>query len=97
MDVKTISVTYGRKFNLGNYQSAEISMSAWADVEPGENLDTAHRQLWEMCKANVRAQAMPLIKEGSGGEVFLGLPDLTPVLPQVDSETVTVPVTPNLA
>jgi hypothetical protein len=30
--IKTIAVTYGRKFNLGDYNSLNIEVSAWADI-----------------------------------------------------------------
>ena len=34
-----IGVTYERKVNLGNYQSATIGVSVWVDVEDGDVRD----------------------------------------------------------
>lgn len=77
MNVKTVSVHYGRKHNLGDYNSANVECTIWADVEEGENLNRVMGDLWEMAKNNVRAQLVPLAK-GNGSmkteEIFLGLP-----------------------
>jgi hypothetical protein len=76
--IKTVSVTYGRKFNLGDYNSATIDVTIWADVEEGEHLDPLMHDLWAMAKENVRAQSLPLLnKNGANAnlkEAFLGLP-----------------------
>ena len=75
--IKTVSVTYERKQNLGDYSSANIGCTVWADVEEGEDLDLAMRNLWEMAKANVKQQLVPLTKSGASMNVetlFLGLP-----------------------
>jgi hypothetical protein len=76
--IKTVSVTYGRKFNLGDYNSATIDCTLWADVDEGENLDQAMHDLWSCAKENVKAQSLPLLnKNGSNSnikEAFLGLP-----------------------
>jgi hypothetical protein len=37
MIIKTISVTYGRKVNLGNYNGAEASLTLWADLQERDN------------------------------------------------------------
>jgi hypothetical protein len=75
--VKTVSVTYGRKFNLGDYNSSQIDCTIWADVKEDENLDDAMKSLWSMAKENVKAQSLPLIDKKSNAniqEMFLGLP-----------------------
>ncbi len=75
--VKTVSVTYGRKFNLGDYNSATIDCTIWADVKEDENLDQAMKSLWSMAKENVIAQAVPIIDKKANvniRELFLGLP-----------------------
>jgi len=71
-----VSVTYGRKFNLGEFQSAHIEISIWAEVDEEDDLNEAMGQLWSMAKENVRAQALPLIakQRAKVKEVFLGLP-----------------------
>jgi len=76
--VKTVSVTYGRKLNLGDYNSAQVDCTIWADVSDDQDLDAAMTALWEMAKANVKAQALPLVKGSNGSssmkQAFLGLP-----------------------
>jgi hypothetical protein len=78
--VKTVSVHYGRKLNLGDFNSATVECTVWADVDEGENLDQAMHGLWDMAKENVKAQLVPLNREKSGNgslstkEFFLGLP-----------------------
>lgn len=76
--VKTVSVTYGRKFNLGDYNSAQIDCTLWADVQDGEDLNQAMHALWAMAKENVKAQSLPLLSKNNGNsnlkELFLGLP-----------------------
>lgn len=74
--IKTVSVTYGRKFNLGDYNSAHIELSIWADVTEEEDMDATMHQLWDMAKNNVKAQAVPLVNNGSAEikNIFMGLP-----------------------
>lgn len=36
MQLKTVSVTYGRKINLGDYNSATVDCTLWADLDEGE-------------------------------------------------------------
>jgi hypothetical protein len=77
--VKTVSVHYGRKINLGDYNSANVECTVWADVEPDEDLDAAMHALWSCAKENVKAQLVPLAKKNGAGsinikETFLGLP-----------------------
>ena len=78
MNIKTVSVTYERKINLGDYNSATIGITMWADVEPeeNENLDEIMGALWSMAKENVKAQAIPLVRRQQAEviEVFMGLP-----------------------
>lgn len=76
--VKTVSVYYGRKVNLGDFNSANVECTVWADVEAGEDLNQAMHGLWEMAKENVKAQVLPLTSKNGGSlrqvETFLGLP-----------------------
>lgn len=76
--VKTVSVEYKRKFNLGDYNSAEIGCTIWADVtdlQPETTLNDVMQGLWEMAKTNVKSNAVP---EKGGAtttkQYFLGLP-----------------------
>jgi hypothetical protein len=74
--VKTVSVTYGRKFNLGDYNSATVDCTIWADVAPDEDLNQAMQDLWSMAKENVKSQSMPIVSKANANvqEAFLGLP-----------------------
>lgn len=59
--IKTLSVTYERKFNLGNYQSLHIGMTSWADVHDDTTADAVQAELWKWVKAAVKEQALPVI------------------------------------
>ena len=74
--VKTISVTYDRKFNLSDFNSLHLSYTVWADVSEDQDLHEANNGLWEMARENVRAQALPVVQKqvATAKEVFLGLP-----------------------
>ena len=74
--IKTVSVTYGRKFNLGDYESVHIEISIWADVEEDEDLNEVMPRLWDMAKANVKAQALPLVQKNQAQveQIMMGLP-----------------------
>jgi len=61
-EIKTISVTYGRKFNLGDYNSAHLETTYWADLDPDESPVDVAKSLWETAKTDVKVQALPLIK-----------------------------------
>ncbi|MBE9053947.1 hypothetical protein IQ243_26820 [Nostocales cyanobacterium LEGE 11386] len=62
MEVKTISVTYHRKFNLGDYESLELGCSLWAQIDPEEDAEGATQFLYMQAKASVKEAAMPLLK-----------------------------------
>lgn len=84
MRVKTVSVSYTRKINLGNYNSAEVGATLWAELEPGEDIGdgmhNAMNDLWTACKANVKAQLIPLTVTKDDqivaelNKLFLGVP-----------------------
>lgn len=52
--IQTESVTYGRKFDLGNYQSVSFEMIVWADVVDPEQQEAILQSLWKLVKNNVR-------------------------------------------
>ena len=78
MNIKTVSVTYERKQNLGDYNSANVGCTVWADVSFDDDklLHEEMTALWKMAKDNVRAQLVPLTGNGSVKveNLFLGLP-----------------------
>ena len=65
--IKTVSVNYERKLNTGNYSSATVGISLWADIEldadgkPTENVQDVLRDLWGIAKANAKEQMIPLM------------------------------------
>lgn len=77
MRVKTVSACYERKLNLGDYHSATIGCTLWADVDEDDDLNQVMHDLWSMAKENVKAQALPLVDRQPNTnvqEAFLGLP-----------------------
>ena len=76
MIIKTVSVHYERKHNLGDYNSAAIGCDLWADVTEEDDLAACMTALWEMAKANVKAQLLPLVTKQTAQvhEIFMGLP-----------------------
>ena len=62
MKLTAIAVTYGRKHNLGNYNSAHVEVSLWADLEEGEDVAAATLELRERARDEVKAELMRLIK-----------------------------------
>jgi hypothetical protein len=62
MKIKTISITYERKFNLGDYNSATCGCTAWADVDTEQELVAdALDALRIICSESVKEQATPLL------------------------------------
>lgn len=61
MQINTVGVEYRRKFNLGNYESLELSISFYAKVDPDEDPDAVAEFLWHQAKASVKAQAAPVL------------------------------------
>lgn len=61
MRVKTISVTYGRKFNLDDYESLHVEETIWADLDEGDDQAACETELWSIAKAAIKAQAMPVL------------------------------------
>lgn len=76
MQVKTIAVTYGRKWNLGDYQSATVEASAWADLDENDDSKAMFDALFAEAKAVVKEQSLPLLRKVTADtqEAFAGLP-----------------------
>jgi hypothetical protein len=62
MKIGTVSISYSRKFNLGNYESLEVGCSLWAQVEDEEDASGVVQFLYHQAKAAVKEAAMPVIK-----------------------------------
>ena len=76
--IKTVSVGYKRKMNLGDYNSADFECSMWADLDDGVDPLEACAKLGLLVKENVRNQAMPVLRFHSNAltELANSLPDL---------------------
>lgn len=80
MKVKTISATYGRKFNLDDWESMELSCTMWADLDEGEDPAQCEAQLFAMARDQVKAQALPVLakreqrRRSVAKELIEGLP-----------------------
>ena len=62
MKITTISVTYGRKFNLGNYESVHLEETVWADLDEEDEAADVEDYLYAFAKHGVKAAALPLIQ-----------------------------------
>ncbi|QLE45202.1 hypothetical protein FD723_33305 (plasmid) [Nostoc sp. C052] len=63
MEIKTIAVTYTRKFNLGDYESLELTCSLWGQIDPKEEDAQGTTQfLFQQAKDSVKEAAIPVIK-----------------------------------
>lgn len=76
MNITTISATYERKHNLGDYNSANIGMTLWAQLEPGEDEAAAAIALRDMARNHVVTELSRLDKrlEAKVQDLFMGLP-----------------------
>jgi len=63
MRVTAISVAYNRTFNLGDYNNAKFEVSLQAELDEDEDEAQALAALWEVAKATVKAQALPVVRK----------------------------------
>lgn len=73
MRIKTVSVTYGRKINLGDYNSAELGLSLWADLDDADSdAESAVKELQAAARELVRAEYMRIkqqVKQPANGRI----------------------------
>ncbi len=76
MKLNSIAVTYGRKVNLGDYNSQHVEITLWADLEDGDDPELATSGLRQMARhqvmnelARTNAKLAAEVKD-----VFMGLP-----------------------
>lgn len=76
MNIKEISVTYGGKLNLGDYNSAHIEMTASAVLDNFDEPEKARAELLAFVTEAVQQRARELFaKRGARvDEIFAGLP-----------------------
>lgn len=74
--IDRVEVTYGGKLNLGNYQSAEISATIGATLDPGDDPDQVAVDLFTQARDMVIKRAAPLIADKAAlvEGVFTSLP-----------------------
>jgi hypothetical protein len=53
MEIQTISVSYTRKFNLGDFESLEVSDTAWAKLDRDDDESECMEELFNICKRQV--------------------------------------------
>lgn len=76
MQLKTISVTYGRKLNLGDFNSIHAEISLWADLDEGDDEAKAAEALRQMARNQVMLE-LSRVKpdlETKIQNIFAGLP-----------------------
>lgn len=76
MIIKTIAATYGRKLNLGDFNSAHAEMTLWADLEEGDDEAQAAIALREMARNHVMHELGRVDQRlrAKTEELFMGLP-----------------------
>ena len=76
MKLKTITVTYGRKLNLGDYNSSHVEMSLWAELDEGDCEIAASEALRQMARNNVMSELARLQPklDAKVQDIFMGLP-----------------------
>ncbi len=76
MVLRSISVTYGRKLNLGDYSSAHSEISLWADLEEGDDEATAAEALRTMARNQVLLELSRVEQKLAAKveNIFAGLP-----------------------
>lgn len=76
MKVTTISATYDRKVNMGDFNSANIGMTLWAQLEPEDNEAACATALREMARNHVVTELARIDRrlEAKVQDLFLGLP-----------------------
>ena len=76
MQISEITVTYGGKLNLGDYNSAHVEISITALLDGTDDAQAATADLFEQAKGAVRAQSIELVKKvrTAATQAFAGLP-----------------------
>lgn len=76
MRLKTVSVTYSRKLNLGDYNSVHSEVSLWADLEEGDDEATAADALRTMARNQVLLELARVEQKLAAKveNIFAGLP-----------------------
>jgi len=68
MRVTQISTTYERKFNLGDYQSLKLAVTAWASLDEDDDYGDAVKALQADCRCAVREEYLALKEKLQPGQ-----------------------------
>ena len=60
MNIRTMTATYSRKYNLGNYESLELSTMLVGDLELNDDPIEAQQELFMRCVSAVHDTALEL-------------------------------------
>lgn len=76
MKITEISVTFGGTLNLGDFNSAKLSVTFSALLDDGDDPDAARSLLMTMAQSAVREKAQELQRgrKARVDEIFAGLP-----------------------
>jgi hypothetical protein len=76
--ITTVSATYGRKVNLGDFNSGHIEVSLWAELEPTDDEAAATLALMEMARHQAMNEIARVTQDKRLSErlqeVLMGLP-----------------------
>ena len=70
MQIKTIAVSYSRKFNLGNFNSVDLSCFLWAQIVAEEGEDGCVQIFQDKCRKHVRIEYYKAKNGSSSTELF---------------------------
>ena len=54
--LRTVSVSYDRKVNLGDFNALTVSCTLWVQIEPGDDDNAVMAGMWDMARANCKQQ-----------------------------------------
>jgi hypothetical protein len=63
MRLEKVGAEYKRKFNLGNYEAAEIGAIIWASCDEGDDIGEVFDTLFEVAKETVKINVPPSYKK----------------------------------
>lgn len=76
MRITTISATYERKHNLGDYNAANVGVTLWAQLEPEDDEAVCANALRDMARNHVMVELARIDRrlEARVQDLFMGLP-----------------------
>lgn len=76
MRITTISATYERKHNLGDYNAANVGVTLWAQLEPDDDEAVCANALRDMARNHVMVELSRIDRrlEAKVQDLFMGLP-----------------------